>query len=141
MSWFLAPSSTRPTSRIRTILPSRVVRTMILSNWSASTSRPSVLRVTWVCCPGSDRRLADLAGGDLQVLLAEGQHDVAGRHVPLRQLVGVEPDPHAVIALAEHGHVADAGQPRQLVADLHVGVIAQVELVVATLRELFVCGE
>ena len=84
--------------------------------------------------PWEDRRLPDLAGGDLKVLLAQGPHDVAGGHASLGELVGVEPDPHAVIALAEHQDVADAGQPRDLVADPHEGVIAQVELVVAAVR-------
>ena len=47
------------------------------------------------------------------------------------ELLGIEPDPHAVVALAEHGDVADARQPCQLVLDLEQRVIAQIELVVA----------
>ena len=104
---------------------------MIFSNCSGSTSRPRVLSVIWVCCPGLIGDWPDLAGGHLKVLLADGRDDVASGHVALGQLVGVEPDPHAVIALAEHGHFADARQPRHLVANVHVGVVAQVELVVA----------
>ena len=39
--------------------------------------------------------------------------------------------PHAVVALPEQQHVADARHARQLVPDLHQRVIAQIELVVA----------
>ena len=49
------------------------------------------------------RRLADLAGGDLHVLLAQRLDDVAGRQVARRQLVRVEPDAHAVVLLAQTG--------------------------------------
>ena len=85
----------------------------------------------WIVWPAGDRRLADLAGGDLGVLLADGRDHVAGRHVPRGQLLRVDPDPHAVVALAEQEHVADARHAGQLVLDLHQGVVAQVELVVA----------
>ena len=46
-------------------------------------------------------------------------------------LLGVEPDPHAVVALAEVGDVADAGEPGKLIAELDRGVVAEVEVVVA----------
>ena len=75
------------------------------------------------------RRLSDLAGRHLEVLLPNRGDDVAGRHVPDRQLVGVEPDPHAVIALAEHPDFADARQPRELGLNADHRVVAQVELV------------
>ena len=55
---------------------------------------------------------------------------VAGRQVPRRQLVRVEPDAHAVVLLAEDEHVADAVHAGQRVLELDGGVIAQVELVV-----------
>ena len=53
-----------------------------------------------------------------------------GGQVARRQLLRVEPDPHAVVALAEVGDVADAVEPGQLVLDLDRGVVAQVEVVV-----------
>ena len=46
-------------------------------------------------------------------------------------LLRIEPEPHAVVALAEVGDVAHARQPRQLVAELDRGVVAQVEVVAA----------
>ena len=81
--------------------------------------------VSWNCWPVGDGLLADLAGGDLQVLLGDGRHDVGGRQPQGGQLVGIEPGPQAVIALAEVGDVGDAGQPAQFVADVDRGVIAQ----------------
>ena len=59
-----------------------------------------------------DRLLADRAGGHLGVLLANGRDDVAGRQVARRQLAGIDPDAHAVIALAEQEDVADARRTR-----------------------------
>ena len=58
-------------------------------------------------------------------------HHVAGRQVARGQLGRIDPDAHAVIALAEQEDVADAVDAGQLVLDLHQGVVAQVELVVA----------
>ena len=91
--------------------PSASVLTIMSPNCSASVSRPSVLIVYWNTWPVGDRRLADLAGGDLDVLLLDGRDHVGGRQVAGRHLLGVEPDAHAVVALAEVGDVADAGQP------------------------------
>ena len=47
------------------------------------------------------------------------------------KLVRIDPDPHAVIALAEQKDVADPVHARQFVLDLQDGVIAEIELVVA----------
>ena len=49
----------------------------------------------------ADRRLADLAGGELRVLLVDRGGDVAGRQLQLREAVGQEPDPHRVVLGAE----------------------------------------
>ena len=77
------------------------------------------------------RVLADLAGGDLHVLLADrGQHVLGGQVAGL-ELLGVEPDPHAVVAAAEDLDVADAGDAAQLVLDAERGVVAQEQVVVA----------
>ena len=81
---------------------------------------------------GTRRRRADHAGGHLHVLLANGLHHVAGRQVAHAQLHGVDPDAHAVIALAEQVDVAHAFDARQFVLDLHQSEVAQVQLVVAT---------
>ena len=57
-----------------------------------------------------------------------------GVQVERRQLVGVEPGPHAVVALAEVGDAGHAGQPGQLVPDLDRRVVAQEDVVVAAVR-------
>ena len=77
-----------------------------------------------------DRRLADLPGRHLHVLLAQDPDHVADRQVPRLQLVRVQPDAHAVVLLAEDDHVADALHPGHGVLELDRGVIAQVERVV-----------
>ncbi len=79
--------------------------------------------------PAIDRRLADLPGGHLRVLLLDGGHDVAGRQIARGHPLRVEPEPHAVVALAEIGDVAHALQARQLVFELDRGVVAQVQVV------------
>jgi hypothetical protein len=79
-------------------------------------------------------RLPDGAGGDLDVLLADGADDVTGRQVPRGQPTRVDPDAHAVVALAEEEDVTHARHARQLVAHLQHGVVGQVELVIAAVR-------
>ena len=76
------------------------------------------------------RFLADLAGGHLQVLLADGVDDVLGAEPEGGHLVRIEPDAHAVVAAADVGDVGDAGQAAQLVLDLDGGVVAQIDVVV-----------
>ena len=102
-------------------------------NCFSESSRPSVLMESWICWP-RDRLPADRPGGDLDVLLLDGADDVEGRQAQRGHLFRVEPDAHAVIALAERGHVADAGETEQLVLELDGGVIAQVEAVVEAVR-------
>src|SRR5262249_46200311 len=81
--------------------------------------------------PPPHRGLADLPGGDLVVLLADRLDHVGGGQVAGGQFFRVEPDAHAVVALAEQEDVADPRHAEQLVADLHQGVVAQVQLRVA----------
>ena len=77
-----------------------------------------------------DRLLADLSGGNLDVLLADGRDHVHGAEAEGRHLVGVEPDAEAVVALAEVRDAGDAGEPAQFVLDVHRGIVAQPEVVV-----------
>ena len=58
--------------------------------------------------PPGGWRLADLAGGRIEVLRANRVGHVHGRHVPRRQFLRVEPGADAVIALA---HVVDVRDP------------------------------
>ena len=74
---------------------------------------------------GRRRRVADAAGGDLHVLLAQRADDVAGRQAARRQLVRVEPQPHRELALAEDDDVADAGHALERVAHVEVDVVAE----------------
>src|SRR5258708_362432 len=113
-----APRSMWPTSRMRTWRPSSPLLRMMFANSSGSDRRPRAWTV-------------DLAGGHLHVLFAYGGDHVAGREVERGQLVGPNPDAHAVVLLAENADVADAVHAGDLVLDLDGGVVADVELVVA----------
>ena len=67
---------------------------------------------------GRGRLLPDLPASHLRVLLADGQDDVVGGEVVDGQAVGIEPNPHAEIALAAEENVADSLQAEQLVLNL-----------------------
>ena len=54
-----------------------------------------------------------------------------GDHVARRQLLGIQPQPHRIVAGAEDRQVADARQPGQLVLDLQRDVVAQIERIAA----------
>src|SRR5260370_559138 len=87
------------------------------ANCSASTSRPRGLRVYWESWPRG-------TGG------GAGREDGCGRQVARMQVVGGEPHAHAVVLLAEDGHVADALHPGHGVFELDRGEIAQVERII-----------
>ncbi len=76
---------------------------------------------------GWSRRLTDLAGGHLHVLRLHRANHVLRDQVIGRQPLRIEPEPHAVVALAEIGDVAHSRQTRQFVANLNGGVVAQFE--------------
>jgi hypothetical protein len=76
------------------------------------------------------RLTADLSGGHLNVLFAHGVQNLIDIHVARGDLGGVQPQPHGVIAGAEHLDITHAGQARQHVLDLDDGVIAQIQRVV-----------
>jgi hypothetical protein len=82
-------------------------------SWPLGTGgRPTCPAATWTFC---SRKHLD---------------DVAGRQVARLQRVRVEPDPHAVVLLAEEHDVADAFDASQSVLELDRGIVAQVKLVV-----------
>ena len=105
--------------------------TMMSPNCSGSVSRPSVSIGNWNDWPAPIGRLADLAGGRLDVLAADRVGHVDGGHVARRQLLRVEPDADAVVALAHDADVGDAVHAQQLVLDVDEGEVAQVDVVVA----------
>ena len=81
-------------------------------------------------------RHADLAGRDLLALLAHRFDDVARLEAQGIELLRVEPDPHCVIAGAEDGDIADAGQARELVDQVDRRVIAHVQAVILPVRRV-----
>ena len=80
------------------------------------------------------RRLVEDARGDLHVLRLQRADDLSGHEVARRDLVGVEPDPHRIVAGAEDPHITDAVELRQLVLHLQCRVIRDVELVARRVR-------
>ena len=78
--------------------------------------------------------LADLAGGDLHVLLGDGGHHVERAEVQRGQLIGVEPGAETVVSLPQIGNVGHAWQPPQFVADVDRGIVAKKNVVVAVVR-------
>src|SRR5205085_9779005 len=56
------------------------------------------------------RLLADAAGGNLDVLFADGRNHLGGGQALGGDLVGIEPDAHGVVARAEDADLADALQ-------------------------------
>ena len=62
--------------------------------------------------------------------------DLRDGDAELRQLVGLDPQAHGVLARAENLHAADARHARELIVEIDVGVVGQ-ELRVDRCR----CGE
>ena len=81
-----------------------------------------------------NRRARDLAARDLQVLGADRCKHVARSQAEIGDLVGIEPQPHRVVARAEDLDVADAVKPQKLIADLQQRIVGDVELVEACRR-------
>ncbi len=74
--------------------------------------------------PLGDRRGADLAGGGLAVLRLDRVDDLLRVDLLLGHPIGVEPDPHRVLA-AEDVDLADAPDSLQDVDDVDLGVVVQ----------------
>ena len=80
-------------------------------------------------CAIGNRRLRDLSARDLQVLRADRCQHLARCQTDIGDPVGIEPQPHRVVARAEHLDVADAVEPQKLIADLQRRVVGDVELI------------
>ena len=80
------------------------------------------------------RRLADDAGGDLDVLAAKRADDLAGRQAERRCTAGIDPDAHRIVAGAENLHVADALDAGQPVADLGQRIIGDIAAIERAVR-------
>ena len=100
------------------------VLTMMSPNCFGSARRPSVLIVNWNCWPAGTGCWPIWPAATWTFWLLTALDHVGGGQVAGGHLLRVEPDPHAVVALAQVGHVAHAVDPLQLVLDLDRGVVA-----------------
>ncbi|MNQ43732.1 hypothetical protein D3C85_574720 [compost metagenome] len=80
------------------------------------------------------RLLAEAAGGELRVLLADRADHVGRREVVLRQLVRAQPDAHGIVLGAELAGIADAGQALEFVDHVDQRVVADVHRVARAVR-------
>src|SRR5262249_41155518 len=71
-------------------------------------------------------RLADLPGGYVDVLLADGGDHVQRAELKGRQPIRVEPDAQAEVALAHVADAGDTGDPGQFVLDEDGGVVTEI---------------
>ena len=74
--------------------------------------------------PGGNRPATDLAGRGLHVFLLDRRDHFRRRDLHVRQPVGVNPDPHRILA-AEHGGVADSTDPLENVGHVDLAVIIE----------------
>ena len=79
---------------------------------------------------GGQRRLANLSGGDLNVLFLQSVENIGGGQLPLRHAARIEPQTHGVFALTKNHHVANSGDALHGVFDVDVQVIAEEQAVV-----------
>ena len=79
-------------------------------------------------------RLIDDAGGNLNVLGAQGIDHVARGQVTYRKLLGIEPDAHRIVARAEDGHVANTIDTSEHVLHVQRRVVGDVQQVARAVR-------
>ncbi len=76
--------------------------------------------------PGPEARgAADLAGRIHSVLSLNGGDHFGDGDAELRELIGFYPEAHRILASTKHLYVADAGDARQLVVQVDVGIVGQ----------------
>ena len=94
------------------------------------------------CLPVGGRLLADAPVRHLEILPLERLFDVVGNEIDRRHLLGIEPDPHGVVALSQEIDVAHALDPQQFIPDLDGGVVGEKSLVEERpARRVFLGGE
>ncbi len=87
------------------------------------------------------RRLVEHTSRDLDVLRPQGRQHLAGIEAVRRHLVGIQPDPHRIVARPEQLHVAHARQPRQRILHMQGRVVGEVQVVARPVRRIKVHGE
>lgn len=120
----------RATSRSRTISPLSPLLRMMLPELFFGLQAALGVDRQQIVAARRHRLRAELAGGDLHVLLLHGAHHVGGGQATRGNLVRIEPDAHRILTGAENLHLADARQTGQLILDLQGGVVAQVQRIV-----------
>ena len=68
------------------------------------------------------------------ILFADGICNVGGCQSADRQFVRIQPDSHAVIPLPKHSHLTHPRHAAELILQMQSGIIAEIQLVVATIR-------
>ena len=83
-----------------------------------------------------NRRAAHLSGRIHGVLRLKRIDNLRDGDAELGQLIRLHPQAHGVLAGAEYLHVADAGDARQLIVQIDVGVVGQKLRVVGAVRRI-----
>src|SRR5581483_5672278 len=82
------------------------------------------------------RSPAHLARGVHRVLGLDGGNDLRYRNAQFRELIRLHPKAHRILAGAEHLHIADAGDARQLIVEVYVRVVGQELRIVGSLGRI-----
>ena len=82
------------------------------------------------------RRSADDPCSYLDVLLFDCVDDVARGHASYRELVGIEPQAHRIVAYAEDRDVADSRQPGDLILQFQRDVVTEEQRVVRSVGRI-----
>ena len=80
------------------------------------------------------RRIADRSRGNLHILRPNCRDHIVHRHGERRQTIRIHPDPHRVFPLPERHHIADSGNPRNLILDVDRHEVAQKKRIVRPFR-------
>ena len=82
------------------------------------------------------RRFSNLPGRNLNVLRLDCRDHLRRADAEPRHLDRVEPDPHRIFALAEDLGVADAGDARDDLLQMHIGVVRDRQLIERFVRRI-----
>ncbi len=85
---------------------------------------------------GGNRLRPDLAGGIHGVLLLDGLDDFGNGDVALGENIGVDPEPHRILARAEDGHAGDAVGAGERIVEVDVGVVGEEDVVVGVIGRI-----